>query len=194
MLNAITIQGDFVKKMSEDDFFKFCHQNSEVRIERYNQTKIVVMPPTGMMVSSYDADVVYQLKRWNEEYKTGKVFGSSAGFTLPDKSVLSPDASWVSNERLAQLTIEDQRKFGHVCPEFLIEVKSESDRLSVAKEKMTRWVENGCQLAWLIDPEKENTHIYRADGTIEIIDGFDQKLSGETVLAGFELDLSTLRY
>jgi hypothetical protein len=72
-------------------------------------------------------------------------------------------------------------------------VKSQSDSLHYLKNKMLKWIENGCELAWLIIPEKEEAHIYRSNGSIEIIQGFDKKLSGENILPAFELDLSILK-
>ena len=58
---------------------------------------------------------------------------------------------------------------------------------------MLKWIENGCKLAWLLIPEKEEAHIYRNDGSIEIVKGFNNKLSGENILPGFEMDLSILK-
>ena len=56
-----------------------------------------------------------------------------------------------------------------------------------------QWIENGVLLGWLINPKTETSIIYRADSSVEIITGFDKKLSGEDVLPGFELDLSILK-
>ena len=50
------------------------------------------------------------------------------------------------------------------------------------------WIANGCLLAWLIDPKTNQTHIFRANGEVQIV-GFDKPLSGEDVLPGFDLTL-----
>jgi len=55
------------------------------------------------------------------------------------------------------------------------------------------WINNGVHLAWLIDPIEEKAYIYRKDGSIQIINNFETKLSGENVLEGFEFDLSILK-
>ena len=73
-----------------------------------------------------------------------------------------------------------------------MELISPSDRLSQAKNKMTKWIRNGVKLGWLIDPKAQQTFIYRADGTVDKI-SFNEKLSGEDVLPGFELDLSIIK-
>lgn len=84
-------------------------------------------------------------------------------------------------------------KFAHICPEFIIEVKSPSDNPAQLKAKMLKWIENGAQLAWLINPQNKTAIIYRANGTTELIKGFTKKLKGETILPGFIFDLKLLK-
>lgn len=79
--------------------------------------------------------------------KTGKVFEFNTGFTLPDGAVFSPDAAWVSYEKINKLTEEQKMKFAPVCPDFIIELKSPSHTLKGLKNKMLKWVENGARLA-----------------------------------------------
>jgi Uma2 family endonuclease len=106
----------------------------------------------------------------------------------------SPDASWISYARWYQLSQEQQAKFAHICPDFVIELKSETDDLKTLQKKMREdWLENGCLLAWLIDPETETSYIYRADRSETIVNGFDKTLSGENVLDGFVLELIELK-
>lgn len=57
---------------------------------------------------------------------------------------------------------------------------------------MHKWIENGCSLAWRINPENKTVFIFRKDGTVDKIKGFNNILSGEDVLPGFELKLSLL--
>jgi len=54
------------------------------------------------------------------------------------------------------------------------------------------WIANGVRLAWLIDPENQQAWVYRADGSETHILDFQQVLSGESVLPGFEFDLHLL--
>ncbi|PSR05868.1 MAG: hypothetical protein BRD49_03455 [Bacteroidetes bacterium SW_10_40_5] len=58
--------------------------------------------------------------------------------------------------------------------------------------KMHEWMNNGCRLSWLKDPEQEQAYIYREYGSQQVIEGFDQKLAGKDVLRGFQLELSAL--
>ena len=88
---------------------------------------------------------------------------------------------------------EEQTKFAHIAPDFVIELMSPSDNQKSVRHKMKKWIENGVQLGWLIDPATKETFIYRADGTINKVQGFQNKLSGENILPGFELDLSLIK-
>ena len=56
---------------------------------------------------------------------------------------------------------------------------------------MSEYIENGVRLGWLIDPYEKRIHIYRADKSVEILENH-QKVSGEDVLRGFELDLAEI--
>ena len=60
-------------------------------------------------------------------------------------------------------------KFARVCPEFLIELRSESDRLPALQRKMEKWLANGAQLGWLIDPKKKQAIVYRPVKPREIL-------------------------
>ena len=91
----------------------------------------------------------------------GKVSDSNGGYTLSDPSMRAPDVAWISNERLSTVSSLDLKKFAHVCPDFIIELMSESDELADLKEKMNKWVSNGVLLGWLIVPKSKQTYIYR---------------------------------
>jgi Uma2 family endonuclease len=121
------------------------------------------------------------------------VADSSTGFYLPNGAMRAPDASWTSNERLSGFTEEQLEKFPYVCPEFVIEILSPSDSLKKTKAKMVEYIQNGALLGWLIDRKKKQVFIYRADGSEQHLTSFDELLSGEQVLPGFELNLSAFK-
>ncbi len=95
-------------------------------------------------------------------------------------------------EKLNKLSEEELEKFGKVCPDFVIELRSSWDSMKEVQEKMDMWIINGVQLAWLIDPKNQEVHIYKPNQTTEIVKGFDKIIFGEPVLKGFELDLKLL--
>lgn len=179
--------------MSDDEFFNFCAQNKNIKIERDANYQIYIMPPAGIESAGKNSELTTEITLWNRKNKLGKTGDSSSGFFLPDKSMKSPDVAWISNEKWESIPLNDREKFPYIAPEFIIELMSPSDRLKAAQSKMSKWIENGVLLGWLIDPKTETTFIYRANSSVEIISGFDKKLSGEDVLPGFELDLSILK-
>ncbi len=177
--------------MTTDEFYTFCQDNPTYNFERDPDGRIFVMPNTGGKTGIRNSEINADVIIWNRQTKLGLVFDSSTAFDLPDGSTRSPDVAWVSRERWESLTEAQQEKFPPVCPDFVIELLSPSDSLSITKKKMTEvWIANGCRLAWLIDPKTETTHIFRANGEIQLVQGFDKTLSGEDVLPGLTLTLA----
>ncbi len=180
-------------RMSEEEFFLFCRENESLLIEKEPSGTIIIMEPAGFDTSDFNSEINYQLRDWNKQTKSGRVTDSSGGFYLPDGSMRSPDAAWTSSERLKDITREQLARFPHVSPDFVIEIKSPSDRLIGLQNKMEAFMSNGVLLGWLIDPEKQIIYIYRANGEREVITEFEGILSGENVLEGFELKLAELK-
>lgn len=173
--------------MTQEEFYFFCQENPDHRFEREPDGRIIVMPNTGGKTGRKNSELTTDVTIWNRQTRLGEVFDSSTAFNLPDGSTRSPDVAWISREHWDALTEGEQEKFPPICPDFVIELLSATDSLKVGKKKMEEvWIANGCRLAWLIDPKTEQTHIFRANGEVQIV-GFDKPLSGEDVLVGFEL-------
>jgi Uma2 family endonuclease len=177
-----------VTDMTEDEFFRFCQLNRDLRIERTAQGEVIIMPPAWSETGAQNASITFQVAMWAKQDGTGITFDSSAGFTLPNGAVRSPDASWVKRERFEGLTEEERQKFAHLCPDFVIELRSKTDRLEKVKAKMAEYVENGAQLGFLIAPRTKRVHVYRPGRRVEILRD-PETVSGEPVLPGFRLDL-----
>ena len=183
-----------VTKFSDDEFFEFCQANNDLRLERSANGEIIIMPPAGFVSSAQSGEVFARLRNWNKKYKLGRVADSSAGYNMPDKSMLSPDASWFSLAVWEKIPAARRRKFLPICPEFVVEVMSPSDTLPGSQAKMEQWLQNGVQLGFLItDEPTETAYLYRPGQPVEVVQGFDNELSGEPVLPGFRLDLRELR-
>jgi len=180
------------ENMTEEEFFRFSAANKHIKIERDENKQILIMPPAGLESDGQSLHVAAELIIWNNSSKSGKCFGYSAGFTLPDGSVRSPDAAWVSEEKWDALQENEKKIFGHLIPDFIAEVMSPSDNFKQLQDKMLKWIKNGVRLGWLIYPEKQLTYIYRADGTVTKVAGFNNALSGEDVLEDFSFDLNIL--
>lgn len=177
--------------MSDEQFYAFCQLNRDVKIERNAQGEILIMSPTGSETGNYNSLFNGVLFVWNQQFKKGRTFDSSTGFKLPSGATYGPDAAWIRKDRWNALSPAEKKQFAPVVPDFIMEMRSPSDRLKPIQEKISEFLECGCQLAWLIDPEKRQTTVYRADGS-ETIVPFDEILSGEAVLAGFSVKLGEL--
>ncbi len=178
-------------KFTDDEFWDFCRQNDEMRIEMTKEGDVIIMPPTGWDTGERNSEINLQLRLWAKQDKRGKVGESSTGFKLPNGATVSPDASWVLKERLEKFTAKQREKFLPMCPDFVLELRSASDSLKITQNKMTEYIENGARLGWLIDPKNKKVHIYRANGEIEILEN-PKTASGEDVLQKFELDLTEI--
>jgi Uma2 family endonuclease len=179
-------------RMNDDEYYAFCMANPDLRFERTAQGEIIIVPPAGYESDYRNTTVLEQLAPWARRDGRGKASGPSAEFILPTGAALSPDAAWVSNHRIAQLSKEQRRKFPPVCPEFVIEVMSPSDRLPAAMEKMEEWIRGGVDLAWLIHGDEKTVYIYRVGQDVAETRREILKIAGEGPVAGFELDLADI--
>ncbi len=187
------LKGNFIEQMADEEFFRFCQDNRDIKFERNAKGQIIVMSPTVFLTGDRNSEIITQLRIWNKKYKLGRVVDSDTGFFLPNGAMRNPDAAWVSNDQLKKLPAEELESFPHVCPAFVIELKSKSDRLVDLKAKMQEWMENGCQLGWLIDADAEVVYIYRPGASETQHANFDESLSGEPQLPHFSFVLKELR-
>jgi Uma2 family endonuclease len=183
------LNGD--RPLNDEEFFDFCMKNPDLHIERHSNGEIFIMPPAGMETGYRNNEVSAQLRDWAKVDGCGVAFDSSAEFILPSGAAFAPDASWVLKSRLASLTKAEKELFGRLCPDFVIELKSPSDRLRSLKAKMDQWMANGAQLAWLIVPEKRTVYIYRPGMAAEELSDIDF-VAGEGPVTGFRLELADI--
>lgn len=187
----VKLSFDPEQRLTDKQYLAFCRANPKLRVERTAEGEIVIVPPAGFESSNRNSRVTTQLERWAERDGRGKVSDSSAQFMLPDGSALSPDAAWVSNGALRRLTQQQRKEFPPLCPEFVIEVMSPSDRLKPAKAKMEQWIANGAQLGWLIDGDAKTVYIYRKGHRMKVLHGIAE-LTGEGPVQGFVLRLGAI--
>ena len=181
--------------LTDEQFYQLCVANQEWRLELTTQGELIIMSPTGGESGISNAGLTAKLYNWNEQTQLGKVFDSSTEFCLPNGAKRSPDASSVILERWDALPAHDRKRFPPLCPDFVIELRSETDSLKDLRAKMQEYQANGARLGWLIDPQTPLVEIYRPNQGVETINfSFDQPptLSGEDVLLGFVLDLTSI--
>ena len=172
--------------MTANQFFDFCQLNKDLRIERSSKGEVTVMSPSGFKSGDRESEINMQLRIWAKQNGNGSVYSSSTGFTLPNGAVRSPDAAWVSYARSSKITAEQLQKFAPLCPEFVIELKSPSDRISELKAKMQEYIANGASMGLLIIAEKKLVYKYMPKKPVQELKN-RKKISCEPVLPGFEL-------
>jgi Uma2 family endonuclease len=180
-----------VINLDDEQFYELCQLNRDLRMERNAQGDVVIMPPVGGETSDQNAEITMQLRLWAKRDARGTTFDSSGGFLLPNGTVRSPDASWIEKARLEALDAEERQRFIPLCPSFVIELRSPTDRLRHLQEKMQEYLDNGTRLGWLIDPQEKRVHVYRPHLPAAVVDGPSQ-IAGDPVLPGFVLDLSEI--
>ncbi|WP_041238040.1 Uma2 family endonuclease [Gloeothece citriformis] len=178
-------------RLTDDQFYEICQTNQDLRFERTASGDLIIMSPTGGESGQKEADIITDLNNWNRQKKLGVVFSSSTGFKLPKGGDRSPDAAWISLERWQSLSTTERKKFPPICPDFLIELRSQTDDLEKLREKMQEYLDNGLRLGWLIDPQNRAVEIYRLGQVVELLSS-PSTVSGEDILPDFVLDLTSI--
>lgn len=173
--------------LTDAEFEALCRDNENVQLERTREGVIRMNPPAGGLTGDGNAEIIRQLRNWWMVRRQGRVFDSNTGFYLPDSSMLSPDAAYIAPERLKGLTKAELTGFPRLCPDFLIELLSESDSLAKAKNKMDLWIGNGASLAWLVSPYEQKVYVYQPGSKVSAVSG--KSVSGVGPVEGFTLDL-----
>lgn len=190
-MTALTVNFNSIIKLTDEQFYQLCQDNSNLRFERNAEGELIIMPPAGGETSNRNGRLTQQLMNWTDADGTGIAFDSSGGFKLPNGADRSPDASWVKLERWNALTSEQQKKFPPICPDFVVELLSPSDSLKDTQDKMKEYRENGALLGWLINRKNRQVEIYRPGEEVEVLDN-PERLAGEPVLPGFVLNFELI--
>ena len=180
---------------SDEQFVELCLDNRDLRFELTAQKELVVMTPPGPRTGRPNSIICTDLEIWSRANGTGITVATGTIFALPNGAKRGPDASWFRRERWDVLSSEEQDKLPILCPDFVVELMSPSDRRPVRFRmllaKMDEYIANGVQLAWLIDPFKKDVHIYRPGKPVEVLTN-PATLYGESVLPGFVFQVSEI--
>jgi Uma2 family endonuclease len=186
-VTALTLNLDSIAHLTHEQFRELCRENRDIRLELTAKGELIVMPPTGWESGRRNSSLNLDLGLWNRQTGMGVVFDSSTGFILPSSAIRSPDAAWVTSERLTALN-PDPEGFLPLAPDFVIELRSAIDRLKPLQDKMQEYIDNGVRLGWLLNPKDQAVEIYRLGKGIEVLQS-PTEVSGEEVLPGFVLSL-----
>jgi Uma2 family endonuclease len=155
--------------MTPEEFFVFCQANQEYRLEQTKEGEIIVKMPAGTESGRRNFMLSGVLSVWALQNGEGEGFDSSTGFTLPNGAIRSPDCSWIRKERYDALAEKQKQKFAPICPDFVVELRSETDTIAELKEKMEEYLENGAILGILIDPKSQMVYFYRPNKPVEMV-------------------------
>jgi Uma2 family endonuclease len=173
--------------LTDDQFIRLCSGNADFRFEISPQKELIIMPGTGPKTDNKNAEITGQLWRWTKEDGSGVCFGSSAIFILPNGARRIPDGAWIPKNRWDNVSRETKSELIAICPDFLIELRSSSDRLPLLEAKMEEYIENGARLAWLLDPIDNCATIYSPGHARQRIEN-PAIISGDPVLPRFNFD------
>ena len=189
----IVLTLDPIVQLTDDVLLELSSVNDTLRLERNAQGELEILPPTLPTTGNQEGNVSADVTVWARNDATGVAFGPTAGFTLPNGAVRSPDASWILKSRLAALTEDQKRGFWAIAPDFVVELRSTSDTLRGLQAKMAEYRDNGVRLGWLIDPldARHRVYIYRPGVEAEVLER-PESISGEPELPGFTLDLKLI--
>jgi Uma2 family endonuclease len=171
-------------------FDKLCQANPDLRLELTSNGKLIVMAPTFGESGKRNLSLAMQVGVWNERTELGEAFDSSTGydFSAIGGGKLSPDVSWIESSRLAGVSL---KQFIPVVPDFLIELRSTTDRLSDLQAKMIEYQRLGVKLGLLINPQDKQVEIYRIGGELKVVED-PISIDCQDVMLGFILDLTRI--
>jgi Uma2 family endonuclease len=186
-----TLNLNSVIQLNSEQFQQLCSANPESKLELTARGELIIVSPTGGESGIKNTEILYQLQAWNKRNRLGVVFDSSTMFQLPSGAFRSPDAAWITLSRWNELSQREKESFPPIVPNFVIELRSPSDRLKELQDKMQEYIDNGVQLGWLIDPKTKQVEIYRVDRPKDLLEN-PSTLSGENILSGFILELAEI--
>ncbi|MEB3884968.1 Uma2 family endonuclease [Lyngbya sp. CCY1209] len=188
---AVTLNLPKTWKISPDQFEELAQINQDLRLELTAEGELIIMPPTGGETGYQNFELNGQIWWWNRQNYLGKAFDSSTGFRLPNGATRSPDVSWITIARWNELPPKTRKKLLPLCPDFAVELVSETDTIQETREKMREYLENGLRLGWLIDPKSRTVEIYRPTRDVEVLNS-PTHLSGEDVLPDLVVSLAEI--
>lgn len=174
--------------LSDEAFLELCELNPEWRFEVDERGRLVIMGGAGFESSFRSLQLGAQVLAWISAGGHGRVTGTDGFYRVAGKVLKAPDVGWISGERLPPTRQERERMLA-LCPDFVIEVRSPSDKPQDQLDKMQQWIEYGARLGWLIDPFDDIAYVFRPGQEPEQLER-PETLSGEDVLPGLVVDLS----
>jgi Uma2 family endonuclease len=111
------------------------------------------------------------------------------------KGSRTPDVMFIRAERLKELSEQNPNWEDSpmtIPPDLAVEVISPTDRFTNVNQKIAKYLDDGVQLIWVVDPQAKTVTIYRTGSSQQASLTADDMLTGETIVPGFEMALADL--
>jgi len=169
--------------LTEDDLWELIAQGRNVTLIK---GKIVEMSPASRNHGKVANKVAYYITHFVLQNDLGSCFTAETGFVVEQTptTILAPDFAFISKER----DVPQEKGFGKVIPDFVLEVQSPSETLSDTNEKMLAWLNAGVRLVWIADMKSKSITAYQKQGDIiqAVVYTRDKRIDGAGVFVGFE--------
>ena len=172
---------------SAEDLLRFREPGKTAELVR---GVLVVREPPSTGHGARSNRLAYRVTEFVERHGLGRVFAQDTGFKIardPD-TVRAPDVAFVARDRLDQIPDDG---YAQLAPDWVAEILSPGDRPGEVLEKIGQWLDAGVQLVWVLDPVRRGARIYRADGSVSMVEP-DEELDGEAVFPGFRVPLGEI--
>ena len=137
------------------------------------------------------ASIAFHLATYVEQSNAGFCTIGSGYYPAGERATLvAPDVAYLSHERTPDFPPDE---WVPVMPDLAIELLEPWDTLAQAIWKAEVYLRKGTSLFWLVRPKQRGIDVCRmdADSRIETdFVGLGDRLSGDVVLPGFELEVS----
>jgi Uma2 family endonuclease len=152
--------------------------------------ELVMMSPAGFNHGRFALRIGAALDNFVTPRGLGFVVSAEAGFQIahdPD-TVRAPDVAFVRAERIPPGGVKG---FFQGVPDIAVEVVSPNDRASEVIAKSQDWLQAGCQMVWVVDPQTRTVSVYRSRSEISVLTA-EETLSGGDVLPGFSVPVAAI--
>jgi Uma2 family endonuclease len=151
--------------------------------------ELVRMSPSKRRHGGCAGRVAQYLGAYLVQHPIGEMSVAEGGLRAgPGETVFCPDVGYTSNERAAEAPLDEYYPF---APDLAVEVWSPDNTEREMSEKAAHYLAHGGRLVWLLRPQDRTVRVHRADAPSQTLHS-DDPLSGEDVLPGFSVPVSSL--
>jgi Uma2 family endonuclease len=176
---------------SAEELVEFIELNDILEIEREPDGSLLISPGVTLKTNLSETGVLEQLLAWARSDGTGVALGPTGRYELPNRAWRGPDAAWIRRELFEAARAAEYDTLPHLVPDFVVEVRSKTNRLGRLRAKMQEYLANGVKLGWLLDETSRTAYVYRPGAEVQVIENAST-LDASPELPGFVLDLAPI--